>query len=86
MTLSDVGFQVTLYSSTSDNSTLVGLQDGVIISIHWQIDKKLHCGPSNSAIFNNLERPLNRISRARYYLMSNISETVQERDRVTMEY
>jgi len=38
------------------------------------------------AIFNDTERPLTKISKARHYSTYNISETVQDRDMVTMEY
>ena len=40
-----------------------------------------------SAIFSDLERPLTQIiSRARYYSTVNISETVQDRGTVIVEY
>jgi len=41
---------------------------------------------SRDAIFNDTERPLTKISKARHYSTYNISETVQDRDMVTMEY
>jgi len=37
-------------------------------------------------IFNDLEWPLTKILRSRHYSTLNISETVQNRDVVTMEY
>jgi len=40
----------------------------------------------NGAMFNYLEQPLTQISTARHYSMLNISETVQDRDAVTMQY
>jgi len=35
---------------------------------------------SNGTIFSDLERPLTDISKLRYYLTVNISETVRDRD------
>jgi len=43
-------------------------------------------GVSNGAIFNDLERPLSKISRSRHYFTLNISETVRDTDVVTMKY
>jgi len=49
-----------------------------------QIDRKLYYDPSTGATFNDLELPLTQIVSTA--TMMNISETVQDRDQVTMEY
>jgi len=41
---------------------------------------------SNGAIFNDLERPLPRVSRSRHSLTPNISETVRHTDIVSLKY
>jgi len=41
---------------------------------------------SNGAIFDDLDWQLTQIARSRHYLTLNISETVRDRDIVTMEY
>ena len=41
---------------------------------------------SNGAIFNDLERPLPPVSRSRYSLTLNISETVRHTDTVSLKY
>jgi len=40
---------------------------------------KVACGPSNGAIFNDLERPLTSFSRSRHSLTLNISEMAKDR-------
>jgi len=40
----------------------------------------------NGAICSDFERPLPPISRSHRYLMLNVSETVQDTDKVSMEY
>jgi len=46
----------------------------------------LECNLLNGAISNYLELPLTQISKSCHYLMLNISETIRDRDTVTMEY
>jgi len=41
---------------------------------------------SNSAIFNDLERPLPPVSKSRHSLTLNISETVRDTDLVSLKY
>ena len=51
-----------------------------------QPTKKVVYDISNGAIFNDLERPVPPVSRSRYSLTLNISETVLDADIVLMEY
>jgi len=40
----------------------------------------------NGIIFDDLERPLTRVSRSLYIYKSNISKTVRFRDNITKEH
>ena len=60
------------------------VQDRAIITMVDQ-QKVVH-GLLNGAIFNDLERPLLAVSRSRYSLTLNISETARDTDIVSMEY
>jgi len=52
----------------------------LIIKCEWKTIPKF----SNGTIFNDLELLLYQISRLRHYLTLNISETVRDRDIVTI--
>jgi len=72
----------------------VGCEKIAIFNLYLAICRKWRkIGPyevvrdlSNGAIFIDLEWPLTQISKARQYLTLTISETVQNRYIVTMEY
>jgi len=48
-------------------------RDTAMVATEWETVPNL----SNGTIFNNLDRPLTKISRSRYYLTLNISKTYE---------
>jgi len=59
------------------------VQDRAIFTMADQ--RKVACGLSNGAIFNDLKRPLTWFSRSRHFLTLNISQTATDTAIVTME-
>jgi len=56
--------------------------------LYWRTNGKSYVVYQTApfSIFNDLKRPLPPVSRSRYSLTLNISETVQDTDIVSMEY
>ena len=61
------------------------LQNRAILTIGDQKQALVVRDLSNGATFSVPERTLTQISKARYYMMPNISETVPDTDIVTMK-
>ena len=59
------------------------VQDRAIFTMADQ--KKVACGLSNGAIFNDLEQPQTHISMSGHYLTMNISEIAKDTAIVTTE-
>jgi len=55
------------------------------LQLQWPTNRKSYYGLSNGTIINDLEQPHTQISRSRYSLTLNISETAEDTAIVTME-